>query len=95
MVSHSELLEVVLSISRFLGVAENFFFFLISLSIHSGAHVIFRYHHPLRTDLILGNNTVKLNPNNLENLYSSLVKKIRHSGWSYCFRSNRSCGAPG
>jgi len=86
-------LKLFFQLAVFLGVAENFYLFIfkISLSIHSGARVIFHYHHPLRTDLILGNNTIKLNSNNLETLYSSLVKKIRHSGWSYCFRSNRSC----
>ena len=34
-----------------------------------------------RADLILGNNEVRLNPNNLEKLDSILVKKIRQPGW--------------
>ena len=54
------------------------------LRIHFGACVIFHYLHFFfffRADLILGNNEVRLNPNNLEKLDSTQVKKIRQPGW--------------
>lgn len=42
---------------------------------------IFIFFFFFRADLILGNNEVRLNPNNLEKLDSTQVKKIRQPGW--------------